>query len=70
MGTAVVAVDAASVTGHTGVLASVGQAVLDARMGREAFAGGDDGGDDGGVGGGGSGIVSRATAVTVASGDT
>ena len=66
VGTEVVAIDAASVTGHTGVLASVGLEVLNARMGREAFAGG----DDGGVGGGGSGIVSRATAVIVANGDT
>ena len=42
VGTAVVAVDAASVAGHTGVLASVGREVLDAHMGREAFAGGAD----------------------------
>ena len=61
-----VAVDAASVRGHTGVLASVGLEVLETRMGGEAFAGG----DDGGGAGGGSDIVSRATAVTVASVDT
>ena len=65
--TVVVAVDAAAVTGHAGVLTSVGLEALDARMGRGGLAVG--GGGDGGVIGA-SGIVSRATAVTVASGDT
>lgn len=59
----IAAVDVALVTGHTEVLATIGLEATDARMGRWASAGG-------GVDGGGSGIVSRATVVTVANGGT